>query len=389
MRVKLLQRELFKEMTLSGTICLAGLLSLILLGRLLQMRELFLSQGVTIIDMFKLFVFLSPFFLLLLVPVSCMMGLFLTLLRMGADRELISLRAGGVSFWKLLPAPLALCLVCTCLTMWVSLVGISWGMDHFRETVLQLAKHKTVINVVPGVFNTAFPNLTVYARQADPESGELLDVFVMDRSRKNQTATITAPQGRIDSNSEAGQIYVQLKDGHIYHEQRDDTSVVSFGHYMLALDMSQLLGGFSIGGKSPKEMSWDELLHISDDPRQAKDENLYRRVLIEVQKRYALPLACVVLGIFAIPLALFFQGLRRQTGLVVALGTFFVYYILLSAGMALAEAGSISPVFALWAPNILFLGLGCYGLWLVAQERELPRPKLLRLLLPRAGQVNA
>jgi Predicted permease YjgP/YjgQ family. len=75
-RVKLLQRELFREMCLIASICLGGFLCLILLGRLLQLRDLFLTQGVTILDLAKLFVYLSPFFLILLIPVSCMLGFF-------------------------------------------------------------------------------------------------------------------------------------------------------------------------------------------------------------------------------------------------------------------------------------------------------------------------
>lgn len=61
-RIPLLQRELFREMTQIAGICLCGFLCLILLGRLLQLRELFLTQGVTLLDMGKLFVFLTPFF---------------------------------------------------------------------------------------------------------------------------------------------------------------------------------------------------------------------------------------------------------------------------------------------------------------------------------------
>lgn len=75
-RVPLLQRELFKEMGIVASISLGGFLSLILLGRLLQLRDLFMGQGVTFFDLVKLFTYLSPFFLIMLIPVSCMLGVF-------------------------------------------------------------------------------------------------------------------------------------------------------------------------------------------------------------------------------------------------------------------------------------------------------------------------
>ncbi len=379
MRIPLLQRELFKEMSLVAAICLGAFLCLILLGRLLQLRELFLGQGVGFFDLAKLFVYLSPFFLILLVPASCMLGLFLTLLRMGADRELISLRAGGLSVWRLLPAPITLCLAGSALTLWVSLNGISWGMDHFRQTVVELARNKTTVNVQPGVFNTSFPHLTFYAKQADPVSGELLDVFVRDDSRSNATATIVAPRGRIESNAEQGQIYVLLESGHIYREAEHEFSVVSFGEYVLSLDMTKFLGGAKLEGKVPKEMSWAELNRLARDPKPGAGEDFHLRVLIERHKRVALPVACLVLGLFALPLALFFQGLNRQYGLVVSLGAFFVYYMLLTAGMSLAKGGNLSPAVALWTPNTLFALAGGWGMWLVAKEREVDFSILSRL----------
>ncbi len=369
-RVPLLQRELFKEMGIIASICLGGFLCLILLGRLLQLRDLFMGQGVTFLDLLKLFVYLSPFFLIMLIPVSCMLGLFLTFLRMGADRELISLRAGGVSIWPLLPAPMLLCLLCSALTLWISLSGISWGMDNFRQTVVELARHKTSVNVQPGVFNTSFPGLTVYARQADPGSGELQDVFVLDSSRSKTRATIVAPVGQIDSDSDLGQVFVRLADGHVYREEGGELSVIRFDSYILSLDMTRLLGGFDLGDKAPKEMSLKELRGLQADGFEDRSVNYQRRVEIEVHKRFSLPAACVVLGFFALPLAFFFQGMKRQFGLIVCLGTFFLYYVLLSAGMSLAESGVLTPAVALWLPNILFLSVAGAGMWVVAGERE-------------------
>lgn len=388
-RVPLLQRELFKEMGIVASISLGGFLSLILLGRLLQLRDLFMGQGVTFFDLVKLFTYLSPFFLIMLIPVSCMLGVFLTFLRMGADRELISLRAGGVSLWPLLPAPLLLCLLCCALTVWISLSGISWGMDNFRNTVVELARNKTSVNVQPGVFNTSFPGLTVYARQSDPGSGALLDVFVLDSSRSKTRATIVAPLGRIESDSERGQVFVRLEDGHVYREEDGELSVISFESYILSLDMTRLLGGFELKDKAPKEMSWDELRALKGDGFEDRSENFQRRVDIELHKRFSLPAACVVLGFFALPLAFFFQGIKRQFGLIACLGTFFLYYVFLSGGMALAEGGIIAPALALWLPNVVFMVAAGIGMWLVAAEKEVNFQVLRSWMLRTMGMKRA
>ena len=80
-------------------------------------------------------------------------------------------------------------------------------------------------------------------------------------------------------------------------------------------------------------------------------------------------MACIALTLFVLPLASAFEGLHRQTGLMLALAMFFVYYSLMSLGFSTGESGAIPPSIGLWVPNILFLCLGIYGLWLTAHER--------------------
>lgn len=299
------------------------------------------------------------------------------------------MRAGGVSLWPLLPAPLLLCLLCSALTVWISLSGISWGMDNFRNTVVELARNKTSVNVQPGVFNTSFPGLTVYARQSDPGSGALLDVFVLDSSRSKTRATIVAPLGRIESDSERGQVFVRLEDGHVYREQGGELSVISFESYILSLDMTRLLGGFELKDKAPKEMSWDDLRTLKGDGFEDRSVNFQRRVDIELHKRFSLPAACIVLGFFALPLAFFFQGMKRQFGLIACLGTFFLYYVFLSGGMALAEGGIIAPALALWLPNVVFMLAAGIGMWLVAAEKEVNFQVLRSWMLRTVGMKGA
>jgi hypothetical protein len=48
----------------------------------------------------------------------------------------------------------------------------------------------------------------------------------------------------------------------------------------------------------------------------------------------------------------------------------FVYYVLLSAGQALAEQEIVPAVVGLWMPNVVFAVLGVYLFGLAARERS-------------------
>lgn len=354
-------------------VCLASLLSLVLLGRILQLRELIMTLGLDFSDVLLLFIYLSPFFMLLIIPVACMLAVFLTFLRMSSDNELLALKSGGVSIYKLLPATTLFCLLCALLTLFTSLYGLSWGMGHFRDTIVDYAKTKTQLMLQPGVFNQEFPGLMVYARTVDMHHGLLENIIVEDRSRASAVATILAPVGVVKTVPRRGQIIIALQDGRIYQQEGERISVLSFDSYQVRLDLTSVLEDYDVDEQKPKEMSWQRLRSIHDTPedRAEHDANYYRKVRVELHKRWVFPSACLVLGLFALPLACAFEGLRRQLGFFLALGFFLFYYTLLSLGLSLGETGALPPAVGLWLPNGLFLLLAVAGIRLTAEERRL------------------
>ena len=370
---RLLQRQIFKELLGIFSVCLGAVLTVLLIGRLLQMSELMMGQSISFFDLATLFVYLSPFFLSLLIPVSCMLAIFLTFLRMGTDRELIALRAGGLSVYRFLPGPIVFVVLGMLCCGVMTLYGISWGMDHFRETVYDLARTKTTMQLQPGVFNNEFPGLTIFAHRVDPATGAMQGVFVEDVTNPGAKTAIVAPSGEISTNPDRGEMFFVLSGGKIYRYGQDGTNEISFETYRVKMDLGKLLAGArSLDAKRIKSLSMDEIRTqiASWEPGKKNSEERLRDLQTEFYKRYALPVACIVLGLFAIPLAFLFQGMHRQYGLVLVLGFFMFYYSLFSLGLVLAETGDLSPVIAMWMPNIVFVFLTGLGFFLVAWEKD-------------------
>lgn len=372
-------------------LCAGSLLTLLLIGRMLQLRELFMTQDLSLLDLGRLFFYLSPFFLLLIIPIACMLSVFLTFLRMGTDRELIALRTSGVSLVQLLPAPLLFCALCLAFNALISFHGLAWGMNHFRDTILDLARTKTQLVLQPGVFNKDFPGLTIYARQVDRKEGELSEVFVRDATREDITATILAPTGRVVTDRERGEIVFLLENGRIYRQEQQGVGVLGFGTYTVRMNLSKLVGGYDVGEVKPKEMTWSRLNELSGVPETEEQHggNFARKVEVERHKRMSLPWACLVLGLFAIPLSTAFQGLSRQWGLILALGFFMLYYTLLSIGLTMGEAGTMAPAIGLWLPNVFFLVAALIGMRLAVSERSVDVMSWLRHLDNLRRRENA
>jgi lipopolysaccharide export system permease protein len=372
--VKLLHRQIFKELLKLFGLTVSCLLGLILIGRMLQLRSLFLSQNIGFFNILQLFFFLTPFFLLLITPISTMLSVFLTFLRMSTDNELTALKANGVSLYRMLPAPIVFCTLCTLFTFFISTWGLAWGMDMFKTKLYQFARSHSRFALQPGVFNKEFPGITFYAHQVNNETGEMKFVFVRDQSIRGTSVVVVAPEARIVSSPETAEVRIIFHKGKIFRQNGEDLNVLSFGNYSVRLDLGKLLGGFNFTEQKAKDMTFARLSEIRRDPSLAPQQTAQylRKVDTEYFKRLTLPLGCIILGMFAIPIAYVFRGLKQQYGLLLSMGLFLVYYSMFSIGVSMGEAGAIKPVFGLWAPNALYVLVAVFGIKFANEERTLP-----------------
>jgi lipopolysaccharide export system permease protein len=369
--LKIVHSQIFKEHLSLFMLIGSCLLGLILVGRMLQLREMLLSQNLGLFDVLRLFFYLSPVFLLLLTPIACMLSIFLTFLRMSADRELTALKASGISLYQLLFAPLVFGSLCTLFSLYIGLFGLSWGMEQFKHSLLEFARTKTKLSLQSGVFNQEFPGLTIYAQKVNLETGDIQFVFVQDKTNKGFTTTVIAPEGTVTTDSEKEQIKVVFKNGRIFRRVGETLDVLHFGSYAVRLPLGNMLRSMGFERTSPKELSFAKLLAYDSDPELMKefDQTHQLKIKVEIQKRLALPLACLILGLFSVPVACVFQAFKQQHGIVLAMAVFLVYYSLLSVGESLGESKLLPPYIGVWVPNLLFLGAGLLFLRQAVRER--------------------
>jgi len=95
------------------------------------------------------------------------------------------------------------------------------------------------------------------------------------------------------------------------------------------------------------------------------DSSLQRRsrFAVEIEKKIAIPVACVVFVLIGAPIAIRYPlgGIGMVVG--VSFGFFCAYYVALVGGEELADRLILSPFWAMWAPNILFGSVGLGFVW--------------------------
>ncbi len=104
---------------------------------------------------------------------------------------------------------------------------------------------------------------------------------------------------------------------------------------------------------------------------------------VEVHKKYALPVACVVFVLVGAPLGIMARKGGMAVGLGLSLGFFVLYWAFLIGGEELADRQLISAFWAMWSANILIGGAGIYVLIKSARETTFISWRWTERLLPK------
>lgn len=114
------------------------------------------------------------------------------------------------------------------------------------------------------------------------------------------------------------------------------------------------------------------------------DEKQMDRYLVEIYKKYSIPVACLVFVLIGAPLGIMARRGGFGMGAGLSLGFFLFYWACLIGGEKLADRGALSPFWGMWVANII---LGVMGILLTvrtAREARVIDWSVFRRFLPKS-----
>ncbi len=323
-------------------------------------------------------VYTLPRFLEFTIPMSVMISILLTFMRMSGENEIVALKGAGVSLYKLLPPILVFCLSGVLLSMWITVFGVSWGKLSLKKKMIEIAGSNMDVAIQERQFNSKIENILIYVSHVDMSTKIMKDVFIEDRRTKGVVSICVAPSGKL-IRPDNGQVYtIRLYDGMINQVDVDEKSVssIEFGSYDINIDLNSLNKGNNKISKDLDEISLVDLVGLIRSG--IKDKARLTEALMELHEKFSIPFACLSLGLLAFPLGIQSASLRRSSGFGLGLSFFFLYYFLLAAGWSAGETGNYPPIICMWLPNVLIGGVGVYFLVRNAKEKPVQLPGFVR-----------
>lgn len=366
----IINRHVLKEMFPPFAVNVLFFMFVFLLTEILNITNMIVNYKVDLWVIVKLLAFSMPYFLVFVLPMSVMMAILLTFLRLSGDNEIIALKSGGVSIYQLLPAVFTFCLMGAVLTATMTIYGLPWSRTSLKALTIEVAKSNIDIALKERTFNNAFKGVMLYVNEIDLKTKDLIDVFIQDERNQKAMITVVAPLGKMDSDPDKLLFRMRLYNGTINQVNLKEKSVntVHFDTYDIQFDLKQAMENLADEPKHEQEMSFSELRGLLKDPPK-KDFRYYRR-LMEFHKKFSIPLACFALGILAIPIGIQSKSARKAFGFALGFFLFLFYYLLLSAGLVFGETGAYPPVIGMWLPDIVTGGIG----WILLVRTVKGRP---------------
>jgi len=310
-----------------------------------------------------------PFVALYALPLGFLAGILLALGRLSATREVLAMKACGVSVWTIARPIFLLALVGCVVSAWFNNDIGPKNKWAYREKLANSFEEDPLRFFKAGDFIRDFPGYIVFIEERDGDEMKGFKVWEINEEGR-VTIYIKAKTARIEFLREEATLLLTLRDG--YLEEREPSTLyvrppligtmVAFKEFPIRLELDNILKRGSKFTQKPSYLTFGELRdRIVADPENSLK---YR---IQIQQNLAMSISIFSLVIVAVPLGIRVGRKETLTNLGVALGLAMLYYFLVTIATWFQDKPAMVPEVLIWIPNLLYLSI---GVWLMGRANR-------------------
>ena len=181
------------------------------------------GKGLEVNIIFELFFYAAITMVPTALPLSILLASLMTFGNLGEKFELTAMKASGISLFRIM-RPLI-----------ILIAFIAVGAFFFQNNILPIAQTKMwtlmfsirqktpEVEIPEQAFYNQLPGMNLYVEHKDRETGRLDKLIIYDTSRgMDNVRVILADSGRISFTEDKSRIRIQLYDGEMYEDFRDN-----------------------------------------------------------------------------------------------------------------------------------------------------------------------
>lgn len=343
----ILTKYILKQLILSFLLILLGMTALVWLTQSLRMIDMIVTKGVPLGLFLEMTLLVLPNFIQILSPLALFAVILFIFSRMEADKEIMVMKAIGMSNKQIMIAPLVLAIVLTVIGYLLTIQVIPKSHEELSNLKWRVRNDLSHLLLQEGQFNTLNNGLTLYVKER-AEDGSVKGVMAYDAKNPNNISILIAEKGFIFQEKDGFQLVFQKGTRQEYNPKTKEFSILKFNKYNMF---------FSDKKQTNKSRDLDETEHslsylLSVNKSEVNNPVLYRKYKTEALKRLTKPLyniSFMLLAMFAI-LSPFYNR-RGQMGRI----NFIVLATIVVQSLSLAFENLTAK--NLWFAPLMFLNI--------------------------------
>ncbi|MCA0388278.1 MAG: LptF/LptG family permease [Bacteroidetes bacterium] len=400
-----------------------SLFSVFILQFLMRFAEQLIGKGIDTLLILQLIAYNLAWMMVLVVPMSVLVATLMAFGGLSQNNEITAIRAAGLSLYRLTAIPFMMAASLVWFLIYFNNNILPDANHKTKNLMWEITATRPALSIVPNVFMTDIIGYAILAEKITQDSNKLLNVKIYDNSRSGFVNILTAKKADLNFNQDRSKLLMNLYDGEI-HEQGDGHLYrkLKFKKHILLMNSEQFsLKKITDEYRSDRELGIDELRQRADSLARVFEEHvqIMKRVanpffygdsagsalpamnagdtgkdtwkarlasrvkqqlatiettlaaqdylimqqyayLVEVEKKYSIPAACIVFLLLGVPLGMMTRRGGFGAAASISLFFFLLYWSFLIGGEKLADRGIVSPFLGMWAANVILAAMGVY-----------------------------
>lgn len=392
-------------------------LFLFLMQFLLRVLDELVGKGLSAAIIVQLIAVNLAWMVVLAVPIGVLFASLMAFGKLAQTHEVTAMKASGISLIQMMTPMIVMGIVLSAAVFWFNDAVLPDANHRAKTLLMDIQRKKPTFALQAGQFSTQLEGYTILVRQLDTSQSHLRGVTIYDRRDVNRLTVLNADSGVLRFSPSYRYVLLDLYHGDIHQQsrlRRGEYRYIRFERQQVIIPAYGFLlertheGAVSRGDREMRIRDMKAIVRIARQRQQAQAVTIThtieqhldmlfdpsapvsssawlervallssqigtaayqydeadrqaRQYEVEIQKKYAIPLACLVFVLIGCPLGIRTRGGSFGISALISLGFYILYWAFLIGGEKLADRQYVAPE-VIWSANIV---LGIVGVGLI------------------------
>ena len=357
MHVRILDKYIFREVCKAFLFGICAFSAVFIgSGTLFKIAQYITDYGASLSAVVKVFVFGLPSVVMWTFPMSMLLATLLTFGRLSSSSEITAMKSCGIGFFRIAMPAILLGFLVSIVAILFNEHVVPWANTAYRNVVYYEIQGnsgaKSQDHIILKDIKDGQIQRLLYARRYDADSQSLQSITLQEFDGAGKVSHVENAEYAEFTGKEwvmhNGMLY-DISDGESEHTLRFNTQVLPINASPRQIVREQ---------KDPEELTMKELkAQIRIMKTQYVDTS---KLETELYQRITVPMASLIFALVGVPLGLQPTRNSSSAGFAMSVIIIFVYYALMTMANAIGRSGALSPMLAVWIPNIVGLIAGIF-----------------------------